>query len=188
MRKKSFSQFIFLFVILTERGQPDGAPSSSTLSAGTATGSTPRRRTTSTNSTSGTSTPTYAAPTASSLRRGTGVGAPASVDDQVTSTTSTPPATATSLGATATPQHRVKRTSSRLMTGGGVRQRTRSSANHHISSNSNQMIQCPLCGRQFAKNVVEVHAATCEGRDTTQVPDLIKRVRLLNARVADFYT
>ena len=63
-----------LFDFFIERGQPDGAPSSSSLSAPgpapASTGSIPRRRTTSTNS--GSSTPTYAAPTASSLRRGAG--------------------------------------------------------------------------------------------------------------------
>lgn len=122
----------------------------------------------------------------------------------MTSTTSVPaPGAAQASGGSATaPQHRVKRTSSRLMTGGGVRQRARGPAHQHQvnqvnKENSSQenlanqlqqhsslnswlkvhiflqqtLIQCPLCGRQFARNVVEIHAATCEGRtDTDQVP------------------
>ena len=145
--------------LFPERGQPDGAPTAAhSTSAGTATGSVPRRRTASANP-----PPTYAAPTVSSIRRGAGVGAPSSTStpDVVSSTT---PTTSASPSAS---QPRVKRTSSRLMTGGGVRQRTRGSTSHQL--NQQTLIQCPLCGRQFERSVVEVHAATCEGRDPEQV-------------------
>lgn len=132
----------------------------------------------------------------------------------MTSTTSVPaPGAAQASGGSATaPQHRVKRTSSRLMTGGGVRQRARGPAHQHQvnqvnKENSSQenlanqlqqhsslnswlkvhiflqqtLIQCPLCGRQFARNVVEIHAATCEGRtDTDQVPTTLNPCSMFN--------
>lgn len=141
-----------------ERGQPDGAPSPSSTTTPGATGSTHRRRTTSTNS--GTSTPTYAAPTASSLRRGAGVGAPATDEKDHVSSTSHQ---ANSIPVPQTPVPRVvKRSSSRLMTGGN---RPRTRAPTIQQTHQQTLIQCPLCGRQFARNVVEVHAATCEGKD-----------------------
>ena len=159
--------------MLSERGQPDGAPSSThPNAAGTATGSVPRRRTASANP-----APTYAAPTVSSIRRGNGVGAPSSTSSPPDVVSSTTPSSA-SPSASAT-QPRVKRTSSRLMTGGGVRQRTRGSTTSH-QLNQQTLIQCPLCGRQFERSVVEVHAATCEGRDPEQVgSSLVLPVRLL---------
>ena len=33
-----------------------------------------------------------------------------------------------------------------------------------------QQIQCPLCGRHFAKSVIEVHASNCEGQSDSS-PD-----------------
>ena len=66
------------------------------------------------------------------------------------------------------------------MTGGGVRQRTRGPTSH---SNQQTLIQCPLCGRQFERSVVEIHAATCEGRDPDQVIFLLFRLGLLKLKV-----
>ena len=34
------------------------------------------------------------------------------------------------------------------------------------------MIQCPLCSRSFEKNVIEVHAANCEGRKE-DIPEVV---------------
>jgi hypothetical protein len=56
-----------------------------------------------------------------------------------------------------------------LMTGGGVRHRSRGPTSQQ---NQQTLIQCPLCSRQFDRSVVEVHAATCEGRDPDQVGNL----------------
>jgi hypothetical protein len=33
-------------------------------------------------------------------------------------------------------------------------------------SHQQRLIQCPLCGRNFSKSVIEIHAAQCEGRST----------------------
>ena len=92
-----------------------------------------------------------------------GVGAPSSEDRDTVSSSTAPSSTTT----TTSQPHRVKRSSSRLMTGGGVRQRTRGPV-HSRQPDQQTLIQCPLCGRQFARNVVEIHASTCEGRDTTE--------------------
>ena len=35
---------------------------------------------------------------------------------------------------------------------------------HQEQQQQTRLIQCPLCGRNYAKSVIEMHAATCEGK------------------------
>ena len=46
----------------------------------------------------------------------------------------------------------------------GTRRRPASSASSHAHQYQTRLIQCPLCGRQYSKSVIESHAAQCEGR------------------------
>ncbi len=144
------------------RGQPDGSSNSPSSSAS------PRRRTATTSpgtSTSGTYVPSYQLPTVSSVRRGVGVGAPA---DRGSPTPHRPaPETIASsarpAAATARP-----RMSSRP-SGGGVGVGSKRRPASQSQSQQQRLIQCPLCSRSFAKSVIEIHAASCDGRHGDEV-------------------
>lgn len=103
------------------------------------------------------STPNYSQPTLSSVRRGMGVGAPS----PNTSPTHRPEEVSSSTdGRRRRDSHR-----STYSNGvGGASTRRRPASSQNVSQSSSRLIQCPLCSRSFAKSVIEMHAAGCEGR------------------------
>eukprot|EP00095_Tigriopus_kingsejongensis_P007963 snap_masked-scaffold135_size322082-processed-gene-0.0 protein:Tk07963 transcript:snap_masked-scaffold135_size322082-processed-gene-0.0-mRNA-1 annotation:"chaperone protein dnaj" len=134
------------------RSPPDGAPTSAS----------PRRK----NSAPPVGSPSYQLPTASSVRRGmTGSPSPSPLHTP----TNRAPADGTSARSNGVgiPRQRTNlgRASSNASSfnGGGATKR-RPATGQNQSAYSQRLIQCPLCGRNFAKSVIENHAANCEGR------------------------
>ena len=147
----------------SSRGQPDGAPSS------------PRRR----------GVPNYQQPTISSFRKTTGVSpddvamhsasprtarhqmsssSSSGGDPTVSSSTATPTRSSSNVGA------RPRQSSGRV--GGGPSKRRPGAT--PTTPNLTRLIQCPLCGKNFARNVIEVHAASCEGKgDVDSEPEIV---------------
>lgn len=132
------------------RSPPDGAPTSGS----------PRRKA----SAPPVGSPNYQQPTVSSVRRGNGVG-------EASTPTQTPPNRTPGDGTSARsnglgmPRQRgnLSRPGSNASSynGGATKRRPASSQN---MPQGQRLIQCPLCGRNYAKSIIETHAASCEGR------------------------
>lgn len=166
------------------RGRPDGAsaaePDTTTTStsptskppAPTSSNSTPSSARRGQRGTPGNvQTPSYASPTQSSARRTAGVGAPAA-SPMPTPTSSTSSPSSRVSGSSNTPGSRYQpsqRNGVRSRPSGGARRRAN---NHHNHNHQKQLIQCPLCSRSFEKEVIEIHAANCEGRPE-DIPEVV---------------
>lgn len=148
------------------RGQPDGAaamePDSSTSTPASAKPSAASTRPRN----SPQSSPHYASPTQNSTRRSAGVGAPASPSPS--KSTLTQPSS-----VRIPPTQRSSGMRSRSGGGGSASSRPRRHAGGSSNaSQAKQLIQCPLCSRSFEKNVIEIHAANCEGRPE-DIPEVV---------------
>jgi curved DNA-binding protein CbpA len=133
------------------RGQPDGAarpsPDSSSF----------RRRTQSPHSTSS-FPPGYQQPTESSARRG---GMP----------TQRPDPDGGGGGASAGTRPRTHVTYGRSSV--GAARKRQQQAQQQAQQQQTRLIQCPLCSRAFPRNVIESHAASCEGRGSDSSPEAL---------------
>ena len=94
-----------------------------------------------------------------------GVGAPASPEKS--SNRSYPDGLSasggTGTGRTGTPTSR-HRAAGRPSGGVAASRRRPASQGHSHQQQQTRLIQCPLCARNFPKSVIEIHAASCEGR------------------------
>lgn len=156
------------------REPPDGAPTPS---------SPWRRPATAAAAAASSSTPSYRQPTASSVRRGNGVGASSSSSSAAgpdkpssTTTSNTSPMQSPPPSTRFPPEGSPARTRAPPVNRAvGAGRRRAANPGHAQSSNGSMLIQCPLCSRNFAKSVVEVHAATCEGKNSSmEEPDVLE--------------
>lgn len=170
------------------RGQPDGAskvspdPGTSSSSTSTPSPRTSRRSTmdgASSRRPGGGAVPAYQQPTAASKSRqqqgsqdmtghyqGSQNRRPSRTrpDAKEANTTTTD-------SAMAAPKHRRARVPpSNARRGTGV------GSDASVSRKPTQHVQCPLCGKNYAKSVIEVHAAGCEGRYEADRVDMEERM------------
>ena len=142
---------------VSSRGQPDGAPASES----------PRRRTTLNGG-----IPSYQLPTVSSFRKANNGNNSVNGEDISLSPqsprrgnnyTQSPDSTATP--TTPTGGTRPRSAANRSNSSASARRRLNNQHNYHQQQqHQSRMIQCPLCGKNFPKSVIEVHAANCEGK------------------------
>ena len=155
------------------RGQPDGAASTQEQPTSTTSAKPPSGPSTpsSTASSRNPRTPSYASPTLSSSRRSAGVGAPDSSTPGVPTPTASP-SRSSNVRNPQTQRNGYHRSSRAHQSGTSRTRRPDFGTGRPNSSTTQQLVQCPLCSRSFDKNVIEVHASSCEGRPE-DVPEVV---------------